>query len=568
MKWVRMGSAVLLMFAFAACESLDEITELEVINQNNPDTERALAEAGDIENLIAGAFLAWHRATQEGYPWSALSTAADETTASWGNFGAQLLSSEPRVAWDNSTAWRYRNHNQRPWYRNYVALSSVYDAFVAIQEDETGELAEAFNVDRARAFGKFVQGLSHGFLAMFFDSAFIFDETVDLATTELEFQPYPTVMAAALGYLDEAIALASGASWSLPTAWILGNPLSAAELVQLMHTHYARQLAWVARTPAERAAVNWASVISHVNQGITEDFNIDGDGADNWWHAGVWYAAQSNSTTWHRADYKTVGFLDEGAGYAAWLAAPVAQRTEFLLDVPDARIMPQNPRDPEGVGLDFQHQGASRFRADRGTYHHSRYMHHRYDDYPNSGGQDPEPHANYNATQLLKAEGLYRTGDKAGAATIVNVSRVGRGGLAPATAGDADLMDKIIYESRIEGFIVVTGEAWFNRRGWGPLAPTGPSHHQGPVQGTALHMPVPGLELEILQKLSYTYGGVGNEGTALAPAAAASVGSSGAGVPARMVYAFNGLDTYKEKLAYMRRGGRAVSAGPVSLIRH
>jgi hypothetical protein len=566
--WVRIGSAALLVFAFGACDTFDELTELEVINQNNPDRERALAEAGDVESLIGGAFqIAYDGQFDFSAAALALSAAGDETTISWGNTGLQQLSSEPRVAWPNATSWRYRNIVQHPWYDNYEALSAVYDALLSIEEDP--DLCSAFDCARAESFAKFVQGLALGWIALQYDSAFIFDETVDLDTDILELQPYPTVMAAALGYFDEAIS--SAGSWTLPTHWINGNPLTGAEFAQLVHSWRARWMYLLPRTPAERASMDWAGLISHVNQGLTEDFTIEGDGDIQWNHDMVWSGDYSTSTTWGRADYKTIGWTEisegTGTGYANWLATPVADRDEFELDVPDARILPQNPRDPQGAGLDFKYRGRSQFPSTRGTYHYSFYSHTRYEDCPINGMQCELPIFNYDAQQLMKAEGLFKTGDAAGAATIVNVTRVGRGDLPAATAGDADLLDKLIYEYRMEIFNMCPGCAYFTRRGWGPLAPSGPNHHQGLVEGSLLHFALPGQELEILQKLNYTYGGVGNEGTSLAAAAAGSVG--GTAVPARFIYAFNDLATPGEKLAYARRHqGQGPRSSVKTLIRH
>ncbi|MFQ5704504.1 MAG: hypothetical protein ACE5HT_10840 [Gemmatimonadales bacterium] len=548
MRWVKAGSVSLLMFAFAACNSLDDLSDLEVTNNNNPDRARALQEAGDIESVIGAAFVSWHQATQEGYPASALSTAADEGTASWGNFGAQQLSSEPRVAWPNSTSFRFARHPQDPWFRGYRTLSSIFDGLQAIDNDD-GSLCAEIDCDRARAFAKVVQGMQMGFIALMFDSAFIFDETVDLETDVLTLQPYPNVMAAALSYLQDGITKSQAGSWSLPASWILGNPLSASDFAKLAHTHKARLMTQVNRTPAERAAVDWATVIADVNAGITDDFWIDGDGANNWWHSMAWYGAQSGSTTWHRADYKSIGWTDTGNDYANWLATPVGSRQEFDFQAADERIMP--PGDPTGKGLDFQNQGSSRFRPDRGTYHFSRYLAWRYEDYPNTGGQAPEPHANFNQEQMLKAEGMARTGDLAGAAALVNTTRVGRGNLPAATAADANLLDEIHYEYTIEGFYTCSGCLYFSRRGWGPLAPTGPAHHFGPVEGTPLHFAPPGKELEILQKLIYTYGGVGSEGSSLAPAAVSASVRAG-GIPAREIYAFDGMDM-RQKLAALQQ---------------
>ena len=37
----------------------DDLTDLEVTNKNDPDRERVLSEAQDVETLISGAFLLW-----------------------------------------------------------------------------------------------------------------------------------------------------------------------------------------------------------------------------------------------------------------------------------------------------------------------------------------------------------------------------------------------------------------------------------------------------------------------------------------------------------------------------
>jgi hypothetical protein len=118
---------------------------------------------------------------------------------------------------------------------------------------------------------------------------------------------------------------------------------------------------------------------------------------------------------------------------------------------------------------------------------------------------------------LLKAEALYRLGDRQGAADIVNMSRVANGELPPVTvdgtSGDrctprtasgacGDLFEALKYEKRLEVFLAYTGDAFFDDRGWGDL-----------VSGTAMQFPVPAAELETLIMEIYTFGG-GGEGSA------------------------------------------------------
>ncbi len=213
MRWLKLGSVGLLAIAFTACDSLGDLDELEVINENNPERDRALSEAGDIESLISSSYYLWYLgSTDYGGPSLMLSTTADEGTLSWGNYAAKDMSSEPRQAYNNSSSYAYAYVNETAWSRYYESLSAVYDGLKALEGDESGALCEDIDCDRVTAFAKFIQGISHGYLALHFDSAFVFDETVDLeavaaGTEELPLSAYPAVQTAALGYLDEGCQL-------------------------------------------------------------------------------------------------------------------------------------------------------------------------------------------------------------------------------------------------------------------------------------------------------------------------------------------------------------------------
>ncbi len=61
--------------------------DLDVINTNQPDEARALATPSDIESLIAGSFLSWHDAIEDGDPAMGLAVMSDAYTCSWGNYG-------------------------------------------------------------------------------------------------------------------------------------------------------------------------------------------------------------------------------------------------------------------------------------------------------------------------------------------------------------------------------------------------------------------------------------------------------------------------------------------------
>jgi hypothetical protein len=464
-----------------------------------------------VEGLIGRSYQSWWSGTQDGNPAIGLSQAADEYSMSWGNFAGQQLSSEPRVAWPNEPTANYATFTEVPWDKMYETLSAINEGLKGMDEIAAAGDPDGI-VPRARAFAKLVQGMCHGWLALMFDQAFVLDDTVDLDNDVLVLQPYVDVWTAAKAQFEAAIAIADTSAFTLPASWINGNALTSAGLSQLAHSQLARWLPQLARTPAERDAVDWTEVIAHVDQGIQSDFIVAGDVQRDWFFAMYYYGFQTSNTTWARADYKTIGPTDTSGSFTAWLAAPLQDRNEFLMETADRRITADG--DPQADGTDFMYGGPSVFPASRGTYHYSFYQGTRYEEYANGDQSAPITYMSVVEMQLTKAEGLLRTrGPSVEVVDVINSTRVTRGQLPAATAveSQAALMDKLIYEKRIEDYGFCSGCAFFDRRGWGLPAPTGPNSHLGPVEGTPSHFPVPGRVLEQLGLPIYTFGGVGNE---------------------------------------------------------
>ncbi|MFQ6115648.1 MAG: hypothetical protein ACE5NG_16430 [bacterium] len=366
-------SHVLLTLLVGICLVYMGCQELETVNLNQPDTERALAEPGDVEALIAGSMLSWFLIHQEWGMEHQIVT-ADALTCSWGNYGMRFTSSEPRQAFPNKTSYRYINAITRPWQRCYRAISAASDGLRQIAGGL--KIGDEVQTHRAKAFGKLVQGLATGYLACFYDKAFVLDETVNLETDILSFKPYNEVMDAAIQMLEDAIdLLENGPDFTTEEGWINGVTLTNMELAEIAHSYIARYLAQVARSPEERAAVDWNKVKFHAERGVTKAFAPYGDGGfDNWWHSAQWFH-NDRGASWARLDYKMIGGSDKSDGYKNWLETPVAQRTEFDMDTDDKRLWDgtldesgnQNP------GIYAGNWGPSPFRANRGTYHFSKY---------------------------------------------------------------------------------------------------------------------------------------------------------------------------------------------------
>ena len=507
--------------------------DLAVENPNNPDRAVAFSQPGDVVNLVRGTFSNFWNGTQTcGAGAFLLSTMADEMSCSWGNWGMRDMSEEPRRAWPNTTTYANRGSVENPWFRNYRGISNANDALQAIARAEEEESVdnniftrEGYNTAALKAFAKMNQGLMHGTVSLYFDQGFIFDETVDLETDELSLEEYKEVNKAAIQMLEAARDIAASNSFSL-NGWIWGLDLSSGDMVKLINSFIARYTVLVARSAAERAAVDWSTVIGLADAGITQDFAPVNDPSAPW-DCMKFYAQEPGS--WSRADYRTIGPADESGGYQKWLATPVHERgtkgTFFDIHTADRRIV-GDANDPTVDGTDFAyegHKGLEPFRIARGTYHFSSHSHKRYRYYledPDSGNPrtGPMPYILLAEMDLYKAEGLLRTGGNAAeVAELINRTRVGRGMMNPATGSDnpgsssddqshldsASLWAKLKHERRIELINSAAGLAYYDDRGWGDL-----------VTGTPFHFPVPGKELETLGLQNYTFGGVGGEGAA------------------------------------------------------
>ncbi len=536
----RAPIALLALCSLLACG----LTDIEVENQNDPDRDDVFLTWGAIEHGLVGAAFhqIWMGTNGSGYPAMGLAAMADEITLRWGNYGVRNLSGEPRTPFDNSPDYRYAPHVEDPWYDIYTALSNLYDGLRAIEADTTGLACQEIDCDRVRAWAKFAQGVGHAWLALMFDSAFVLDESIELFDDRGQeisqpLRPYSEVWQAARAYLGSAATLADGGAWSLHPGWLGASStgLSASDLARLARSHIARWIPQVARTPAERATADWAAVIASVDNGIASDFTVEADGS-RWISDYLYFNFITTTSTWSRADYKTIGQYDVSGGYDAWILTTPIARDGFDMKLhPDRRIV--DPNDPSGRvgGSDFRYIGLPRFYG-RIPLPQSMYGGSRYAWYPFAEA-GPMPYLLTEELQLNKAEALLRlNGTVTGQVVdIINRTRVNRGALPPLTPANTldQVMDAIIYERRIETYGTCAGCAYFNRRGEGALSPTigadpGSTdgagvpggfdhvgnpirHHQGLVEGTPLHFAPPGKELELLQRRIYTYGGVGTE---------------------------------------------------------
>jgi hypothetical protein len=518
---------VLLLFGVAACD-------LEVTNPNQPETERVLATPADIEALIAGSYNTWWAMTETYLGMGPiLSTAAFQHSATAANFGMVQYSQVPmRPAVNNSPADGFASYKERTWYHSYRAISAASDGLRRIDEG-----VALPNVERARAFAKLTQGVAHGSLGMMYDQAFIFDESKD-PTEAQELQPYTAVIAAAIGYLQDAIDIASANTFTLPEGWI-GNlsGFDNAKFVRLANSYKAYFLANSARQPGELTNTDWTNILGWIGNGITEDFApVSAGSEDIWWSWGAYYRVLPGA--WSQVNNTVLGMADQSGGYQDWMAQGwgASDRNPFVIVTPDQRFPQGATLDAQateanrGIYIEVPHPdystfeagiGGQRGRPDRGTWRWSNYRDYRHDQLLLTQ-IGPLPHLTIPQMRLLAAEAHYRLGNLDEAADRINVTRADPNHAALNATNAAglntscvpklpdgtcgDLWEMLKWEKRLETYHVNLGAWYFDGRRWGDL-----------MQGTFLHLPVPGRELEVLEMPNYTFGGPGGIAAGAAP---------------------------------------------------
>jgi len=222
--------------ALAACAACGDF--LSVGNSNDPDRRDLLADPAELETRTAEAFRSLYGSTVG----STLGLGAQSKTMAGENdaWCPTVLSTRgaiPRMPIDNSRGNRYAGENQADFNAVSRAARGTADALHAMETWGVSSGSAARDA-RLRAFAWFTVGVAQGNLALFYDSSGVVDPYAEL-TAFPQLLGYREAMAVALAYLDSAVAwtaIAAAASgpdgFPLPSTWINGNPLTAAQFTQ------------------------------------------------------------------------------------------------------------------------------------------------------------------------------------------------------------------------------------------------------------------------------------------------------------------------------------------------
>jgi hypothetical protein len=542
MRFIRFFTAAAVIGGLAACKDT-----VSVDNLNNPDRARVLARPADVEGLGASQFQQVINGTIGDItrPNTGMLTAAFENASALANNGLGPRSAIPRGSIGNGRGNAYADDNFGTFRVLSVASRNVSDVLNRAKSPGFA-LSSTGDEQRLKAFAHFVHGVTLGYLAATYDSIGV-PRPSDGATDVPPLEPYAAVNTYALGELDSALVYArkSGTS-SLPVNWLTGPTgptVSVATFIRVIRSYKAKFRAQVARTPAERAAVNWAEVIADATNGLTADLMAGMNPSAGWDYAWLSSTLHFRDPNWHQLPYYIIGMADVSGAYDTWLATARDSRTPFLIQTPDLRF-PQGATRPgqqstcPATNLDCPLTRARQYIRNRPPgedqaaegWRSSFYDHYRWRGFADAGRVGLFPIFTVTEVDMLAAEGYIRTGNIAAAATLIDKTRTTSG--LPALSGAVttatdpvpggascvprvpvgpnytstacgNTMEAMKWEKRMETAYTAYGAWYLDSRGWGDLP-----------EGTPLSWPVPFQELDARKKAIYDLGGIGQPGGA------------------------------------------------------
>ncbi len=529
-NFLRGAAALAALIGAVACND----TNLAVANPVSGDSKRVLGTPNDAEALLGTYYKRWS------------SGVYGSTTDLQGMTSVQSMMNHSSLAnncMNARTPFSGAGNGNAPGnvcqgeqYRLYSIMGEVNRVASTFLTQVAGglNLGSQARTNRDKAFAEMLRGLSIGYAALMYDSVAVVN--VDAGPEDAsKLVGYKTAADSAYAALQRAIDLASApatgdAGFPLPSTWI-PSPTSwtggaSGNFVRFVRSYRARLRANMARTPAERKAADWTSIIADAQNGFTSDHLITTSttvGPGNSWRSQF-----LSFSTWHQMPPFFIGMADTSGTYAAWIAQPVGERgagsVSFTMATPDQRFPQGSTRAAQQADFAItscntvnstckryfvNRPGGSDNQSGVG-FGWSNYDHVRF--YPwriagdGTGTQNgPTIFMTKAELDMLQAEGYYYAGTYASVVTLVNNTRVANGKLPPITAADAttpvpggnacvpkvpsgstvscgNLWEALKYEKRIETAYTHYSPWFLDHRGWGDLPQNTPLFWAVPYQ--------------------------------------------------------------------------------------
>jgi len=535
---VRTAPAVMaLLMTAAACED-----PLTAKNFNQPDIERIFSDPAYLEPAIASGYQLCRNAVASSNLFVQLVAMSLESYSPVNNYDFALRAAIPRMPIVNNKAEQHAEGNAFSGLQRNGRMAANAVAALDRLAARGRTLGSRGGNARARAFGFFAIGCNIGYGALVWDSLAMVDHRM-ASDSVPPLESAEAVMTKALAILDSALAMANTpdataeGGFPTPSLWMSGTALTRDEFVKVVHTMKARFRSGVARTRAERDAVDWGAVLADAEAGVNHDIEVMVGGASGWSQG---FGAQSCSCGLSNLSPMYYGFADVGGQYQAWLQDLPYGSGNVVIVTPDLR-WPQGTTHAQQYAASHESSAWTDrpYIANRGgpglygePWGWSYYDLVRYHYIRRAGGVGNFPEFLQAETDLMAAEAALRLGQIAKAAEFIDISRT-RNGLPPLSGvittatqpvpGGANCVPKVPdpvthvlscgtifeamkYEKRMETAFNLLGAWFFDSRGWGDLIPN-----------TPLEYPLPVAEIDVRYPTTRPYYNLGGGGPSSAP---------------------------------------------------
>jgi hypothetical protein len=519
---------------------LGACNDLGVPNLNSPDVSRSYATPTNVEALGSSVFKNMFNGQYQNLEsiWPQTMTMALESHSQLGNAGMGTRATIPRSPISNTIGNSTAVGNFRDFdafSRNGRTAANVVAAIDRYRAETPPRSAGTVQRDyRNKAFAFFNVGYALGHLSLIYDSAAIVIPATPSDAIPA-FSGAKDVNVVALAQLDSAILYANLANLvtaqTITADWVSDNAGAAVAMprfVQIIRSFKARLRAGVARTPADRAAIDWAAVIADATNGIQSDFIVAANATTGWSTGTInQYRVEAS---WSQMTPMILGMGDTThagdalGSYRDWIAKPLGSRSAFLMRTPDKRFPSGDTRALQTTAsggtskagppvtnpkLYFRNRtpGEDRAAEPWGTWY---YDNQRFWGIANNSNNGPFVVLSRAENDMLAAEGYLRTNDFTSATALIDRYRVpaglpgvtGIGDLTTAVPGGTacvpnvpippnynttacgNVFEAMKWEKRVETSFTGYAQWFIDNRGWGDM-----------VEGTVLEWPVPYDEL-------------------------------------------------------------------------
>jgi len=492
-----MKTSRFILFAFTVLLT-SSCQKLTIRDENQPNIAD-LYTPQDFYALLKNGYNTWYNGAIAASPSIAFNNAQLFAcgTAGWGSGPLWFIPRQP--LFNDQTPDPVIIINFGAWYNFYAGIGTAIKLSKKFEDPNFKLVLQGTDyTKRGKAHVYIIEALLYGDIALLYDKAYLFTEQHDPLTFDFvaNTKSSKEVMAFAIKRLDDAIALIESDSVDVDYQEVIPGALfNKVTLLQFANSMAARFLVENARTPEDNSSTDWTKVKAYAEKGLQQDFNVlyeegwrgkvmDRDEGANYLGLYNWGWIRGNQWLIHKMA------PDDTAAVYPW---PVGvNRLGEVKNCPDARLNLYFKWDDQCD----QWFGWNRVgRPGYGYFIRCEYRYWRYYDVIDVG-QGYVGHFLKAENDLYLAEADIRLNQGAGAATLINNTRVTVGGLPPATDSDSDLMDKLFYERYVECDLVWAHLGYFDRRRLGELLP-----------GTAVQFPIPAPELIMHGQDVYTFGG-------------------------------------------------------------